>query len=111
MPSPRNSSPAPRRSFFTSSLNDRSAMCVLLLRLAAIDLIDLATIDLACRPADYIQKNISLTGPTFIPRGNHACDLHCRLGRHGGGILGLGSGNHLARRLVLRRGYRILQEF
>src|SRR5690242_16399956 len=26
MPSPRNSSPAPRRSFFTSSANDRSAM-------------------------------------------------------------------------------------
>src|SRR5271165_2926204 len=52
MPSPRNSCPAPSRSFLTSSLNDRSAICLLLARAFA----PLLRIDLGCRHHDYIKR-------------------------------------------------------
>src|SRR5262245_16068140 len=70
MPSPRNSSPAPSRSFATSLLNERSAIrvrflscvlfCVLLRRCPAIDSHP--------RRRDYMRKNTSPTGSLVSSR-------------------------------------------
>ena len=74
-----------------------------------------AAIDLAPRHLDYIQKNISENIANRLSvhsRGEkYALDVHRRRGRGSGGIDRRGPGGHPARRVVLCRGHRILEEF
>src|SRR5262245_26036714 len=65
MPSPRNSSPAPSRSFATSVLNERSAIRGPLMR----RLVRRGAIDSTPPPRDYIQKGRSPTAFHLIAKG------------------------------------------
>src|SRR5262245_26613632 len=68
MPSPRNSSPAPRRSFATSLLNERSAIRVPL-RSSAASPSTWPAIDSTPRHRDYIRNDVSPTAFPVIAEG------------------------------------------
>src|SRR6266436_9171615 len=68
MPSPRNSSPAPSRSFATSLLNERSAIRVPL-RPPLRALVRRRAIDSTPPRRDYIQNDVSPTAFPFIAEG------------------------------------------
>src|SRR5262249_30226038 len=102
MPSPRNSSPAPSRSFATSLLNERSAIRVPLrppprALLCGPQLTQLHATAIIFERTYHQQALCSERGK------NHALDLHRRRGRDRGGIGGIGPGSDPARGFRLRR--------
>src|SRR6187397_1674754 len=110
MPSPRNSCPAPSRSFATSLLNERSAMRLYLCVLLCADP-QLTQIHATAIIFKRIYQRKSPTGSLFLPEERkHALDVHRRRGGHSGGIVRRGPGGHAPRRVVLRRGHRVLEE-